>query len=404
MLSGEFFSIAKTQLEAALGLAGVLLDPDRLQRVDDDARRRHRDAGPEQDGELDALDHGSSAGPGTPCGSVRRSSCAATSSSSGKIAPLESQSRQNISGSPIAVAAIWSSRSPSRTTRSPRVAKASGGGARRRVRYGMTRPSGRGEGRGGDAVVAALGRKVGRLDDARLEHRLDRVLHGRPPTPRDASAPPAKRAASCSLFCRYAMNSPLPRWPKPRSSTLRTRSDRLTLARIGLRFGSKNSSVIDRLGDPDRHDAVLAPDEERQRRLGGRDLEAAGARLAVLPLELRRGRVQQQLERRERREDPGLDGGGILVGELELIGRVELGVERDRLLGRPGQPQRLRPVGLVLHRLRLERALQRLRRVLQRDDAHDRPALGIDQHQPGAQQLRGSGIAAHPPTFHAKAA
>ena len=33
---------------------------------------------------------------------------------------------------------------------------------------------------------------------------------------------------------------------KPRSSTVSTRSPRLTLARIGLRFGSKASSVIDR--------------------------------------------------------------------------------------------------------------------------------------------------------------
>ena len=55
-------------------------------------------------------------------------------------------------------------------------------------------------------------------------------------------------------------------------------------------------------------------------------------------------RIDERLERRELRLDAERDCVGVLVGILELVGRVDLGLELDRLDRRALQPERLRAV------------------------------------------------------------
>ena len=144
------------------------------------------------------------------------------------------------------------------------------------------------------------------------------------------------------------MNRPPPRWREAEVvDASATRSVRLTLARIGLRSGSKTSSVIESCVTRTGTIRLRLQTKSASGVSVGRDLELPAVAWRVLPLELRRGRMHQRLERGERREEAGLDRVGVLVGELELVGGVELGLERDRLDGRPLQPQRLRAVGLV---------------------------------------------------------
>ena len=55
------------------------------------------------------------------------------------------------------------------------------------------------------------------------EQRLQRIGHQRDSTPSRDRGTAAARTARLSLLRRYAMKSVPPRWPKPRSSTERTR-------------------------------------------------------------------------------------------------------------------------------------------------------------------------------------
>ena len=97
------------------------------------------------------------------------------------------------------------------------------------------------------------------------------------------------------------------------------------------------------VGDAHRHDAALAPDEERERRLHRRDLERAAsspARSTAASCAL--GRMHERL--RAPRAAAGCrarPASRILIGKLELIGRVDLGVELDRLDRRALEAQRL---------------------------------------------------------------
>jgi hypothetical protein len=66
----------------------------------------------------------------------------------------------------------------------------------------------------------------------------------------------------------------------------------------------------------------------------------------------RKSRVEQPLERRQRRVQPGRHGGGVVVGPLELVGGVDLDRERDGLVRRPIGALRLAAPATGLRRAR----------------------------------------------------
>jgi hypothetical protein len=85
----------------------------------------------------------------------------------------------------------------------------------------------------------------------------------------------------------------------------------------------------------------------------------------------------------------------VLVGELKLVGRVDLGFELDGLDRRPRQAQRLRAVAALADGLHLKAAAERVRVVLQRDDALDDRGLRVDEHDAALQQPRRVGEGGH---------
>ena len=125
------------------------------------------------------------------------------------------------------------------------------------------------------------------------------------------------------------------------------------------------------LGHAHRHDAAATPDEENERRHGRQDLERARGRLRGNRKQLAAGRVDQRLEHRELRRDAEIHRSGVAVGKLELVGGVDLGLELDALDRRALEPERLRALAgaVAAGALHLQRARQRVRIVLQRDNA-----------------------------------
>ena len=82
-------------------------------------------------------------------------------------------------------------------------------------------------------------------------------------------------------------------------------------------------------------------------------------------------------------------GARILIGEFELVGGVDLGVELDGLDRRSLEAQGLRPLpGLRARGLDLQRAGDGVRIVLERDDALHLGRVGVDQHQAAFEDLR----------------
>src|SRR5207245_4565569 len=78
-----------------------------------------------------------------------------------------------------------------------------------------------------------------------------------------------------------------------------------------------------------------------------------------------------------------------------LICRVNLRVHLDRLHGRPGETQRFRTVAALFDRLRLQRAGERVRVVLQRDNSLHRTRVGVEQHDPAFEEVRGTRKTTH---------
>ena len=150
------------------------------------------------------------------------------------------------------------------------------------------------------------------------------------------------------MLRRYAMNSVPPRCWKPRSSTESTRRPRLHLRADRVQRDVERLLGDREVGDAHRHDALLAPDEERQRRLERQHLEHARAGERVVRLQVVGARVDERLERRELRVDAELDRVRVRLGIVELVGRVDLGLELDRLDRGALQPQRLRAVAAAL--------------------------------------------------------
>ena len=183
------------------------------------------------------------------------------------------------------------------------------------------------------------------------------------------------------------MKSVPPRCRKPRSSTERTRSPMLTLARIGLSAGVERLLGHGEVGDANGDDALLAPDEERQRRLQREDLEHARPRERVVRLERVRARMDEALERRQLRVDAESDGVGVARRVLEPVGGVDLGLELDRLDAGALEAERLRAIAaLAAARLHLQRARERVRVVLERDHAQDPCGLRVDLDDPALQK------------------
>ena len=78
----------------------------------------------------------------------------------------------------------------------------------------------------------------------------------------------------------------------------------------------------------------------------------------------------------------------VVLGELELVGGVELRVELDRLDRRSGEPESLRAVAVATGALDLQRAREAVRVVLERDDAADGARGGVGQHEPALDHAR----------------
>ncbi len=101
------------------------------------------------------------------------------------------------------------------------------------------------------------------------------------------------------------------------------------------------------------------------------------------------GGIDQRLQHRELRLDAALHRRAILIGEFQLVGGVDLGVELDGLDRRSLEAQRLRPLpGLRARGLDLQGAGDGVRVVLERDDALHLARVGIDQHQAAFEDLR----------------
>ena len=79
----------------------------------------------------------------------------------------------------------------------------------------------------------------------------------------------------------------------------------------------------------------------------------------------------------------------MLVGKLQLVGGVDLGIELERFGRRAFQAQWLGKRAARLGGLRLQRTGQGFRVVLQRNDPLHGAAGRIDQDQAAAQQTGG---------------
>ena len=113
-----------------------------------------------------------------------------------------------------------------------------------------------------------------------------------------------------------------------------------TLALMGFSRGSNASSVIEKLV---RSTGTTLDCPHTSSAGPGRPGSPAPALLGLVlePLRVARGRVHEQLQGGQRRVQPVLGHGRVLVRVLELVGGVELDREADRLDRRPLYPQGL---------------------------------------------------------------
>ena len=158
-----------------------------------------------------------------------------------------------------------------------------------------------------------------------------------------------------------------------------TRRLRLTFGVDRVERGVEGFFRNGKLGHPHRRDALRAH-KQRQRRLHGCDLQRARRRQRLAGEQGRRARIDQRLEHRQARRDAGGDHVGVLVGEFEAIGRVDVGLQPEGLDRRPLQPQRLGAIRPLAGALHLQATREFFGVVLQRDHpAHLRRGR-LDQH------------------------
>ncbi len=184
------------------------------------------------------------------------------------------------------------------------------------------------------------------------------------------------------------MKSVPPRWRKPRSSTESTRRPRLTFARIGLRLTSNASSVTERSVTRTGTTRCLLQTNSVSGASSGSTSSTPGRGERVVRLQVVGARLDQLLEHRELRVDSERDGDRVRVRVVELLGRVDLRLELDRLDRRPLQPQRLGLVGAAAgaRRLHLQRPRERVRVVLERDRAQDAARVRVDLDEAALEQ------------------
>src|ERR1043166_9188003 len=132
--------------------------------------------------------------------------------------------------------------------------------------------------------------------------------------------------------------------------------------------------------EPYRKHSVFAPDEQLVRALDRYDLEGARAPEAIVGLNLAVRRINNRLEGRELRIYSELNGILILLGKFQLVRRIDLRVELDRLHRRAGESQRVGSIAALGQRFDLQRSRERVGIVLQRDDPQHGGSGGIDQH------------------------
>ena len=243
-----------------------------------------------------------------------------------------------------------------------------------------------------DAVVAAVRRKWPGTGSGVLQERIelrDRFVHGMPPSPSAPSVPPGALPASFSLFCRYAEEE---RPGLVREADVVDGQHAQSDAGLGT---DRVEGRIERflgdaeVGDADRQDALLAPDEERQRSFRRRDLDRARTGEAVSREQVGAGRVDQGFEGGELGLDAELRRLGMLLRGCELLGRVDLGVELDGFNGRPFQSQGFGSIAPFSDALHLQRARERVGVVLEHDDVTHRAGVGVQQHEAGAEEFGG---------------
>lgn len=84
------------------------------------------------------------------------------------------------------------------------------------------------------------------------------------------------------------------------------------------------------------------------------------------------------------------------VGDFELIGGVDLGIDLDGFDRRPLEPQRLRAIPtLTAHALHLQAARDGVRVLLQGDDTLHRRGGRVDQHDAAFEEFGGVGEGGH---------
>src|SRR6185369_301643 len=90
-----------------------------------------------------------------------------------------------------------------------------------------------------------------------------------------------------------------------------------------------------------------------------------------------------------------LGSGGVLVGKLELIGGVDLDVHFDRFHRWTSETHHIGAIAAFRQRFDLERAIECLRVVLQRDYAQHHGSLRIDENDSAFEQSWRSRKGAH---------
>ena len=211
----------------------------------------------------------------------------------------------------------------------------------------MVSPVGRDVGQRARRVVAAVGGEGDRRDDAHLNQRLQWRLHGRPPRPSTEMATDVGLRRQLLLVAQIAHEDVAARMGEAEIVDAQHAHAEAHLGADGIQLRIERFFGDREVGQPHRHHAALAPDEQRQRLLQRNDLQRARVGHVVVGDQRLDGRIDEHLELRQLRMQAELRGDGELIRELQLVGGVELGFDLDGFDGRSAQAQRI-DAGAVL--------------------------------------------------------